>query len=124
MPTNPPYQPQDAKNIIYDGTALVADGNSTEIDLGVDGGCNDGELVFNITDRETGESVHLILQDYISGSFADTVYQLRGIAANGQYVFPVNNKVITGKKLRVKHDVTLPSGSDGIKIHAHFRPFN
>lgn len=117
------YQAQDIKNVLYDGSAVTADGNSSEIDFGVDGGCPDGELIFHITGRATGESVHLIPQDYVGGSFVDSPLQLRGIAADGDYVIPINNKVITGRKLRVKHDVTLPSGG-GLVIHGHFRPFN
>ena len=120
----PNYQANDIKNVLYDNmtTAITADGNSSEIDFGVAGGCPDGELVFSILDRTTGESVTLIVQDYLSGSFSSTPLRLHGIAANGVYVIPINNRVITGSKLRINHDVTLPSGSNGLKMHGHFRP--
>lgn len=120
------YQAQDINSVLYNAidTPLTADGNSSEIDFGVDGGCPDGELVFNLTDRETGESITFIVQDYISAAFADTVYQMRGIAADGVYVLPINNRMVTGSKLRIKHDITLSTTTkDGIKVHAHFRPF-
>lgn len=78
--------------------------------------------MFNVGDRETGESITFIVQDYVNGSFVDLPLQLVGIAADGVYYIPINNRVITGKKLQVKHDVTLATGTDGIKVHAHFRP--
>jgi hypothetical protein len=118
------YISQDVKNEIYTGAALVADGYSSEILFDVDGGCPDGELIFKMGDLETGESVTLTLYHYISGAYAALPHSLVGLAADGVYVMPINNKVVTGSKLKVHHDVTLPSGSDGITMHGHFRPFN
>lgn len=119
------YQARDINSVLYAKWAdpLVADGSSNEIKFGVPGGCPDSELVFNVGDLDTGESITFILEDNAGGSFADTPFQIRGLTAAGVYTMPINNRMIKGSSLRVKHDVTLPSGSDGVKVNAHVRPF-
>lgn len=117
-----PYQVQDIKDELYDGTALTEDGYSAEIDFGVDGGCPACEIVLNCGDRETGEAVTFTLYDYVSGSYVATDYVINNVDADKMYVWPIDNRVITGKKFKIAHDVTLSTGTDGITVHGHVRP--
>lgn len=117
------YNAQDINNVLYNAISvpITADGYSSEIDLGRDGGCPDAEIVFSITDIEAGESIFFTIYDYVDGNYAATAYRLYP-TADGVYVWPIDNRVITGSKFKLAHDITLSTTTeDGIKIHAHVR---
>lgn len=120
-----PYQQQDIINTLYNAidTPLTADGNSSASqDWNVDGGVPASEIVLNVSDIETGESIVFTIYDYISGSYVATPYKL-SVTADGLYVWPIDNRVVTGSKFRLAHDITLSTTTkDGIKVHAHVRP--
>lgn len=116
------YQEQDINGVLYDGDALTADGYSEIIDFSVAGGCPDAEIVLKTSDRETGESISFIVNNYNGSTYDALPTRLHGIAANGEYIIPIDNRIVTGSKMKVQHDVTLPTGSDGIKVWGHIRP--
>lgn len=118
------YTRVDSQSVFYDNftTPVTADGYSGEIDFGVLGGCPDGQVVLNVDDFATGESVTFTLYSYDGSSYVATPYKLSGVTATGVYTWNVSNEMVTGSKLKIAHDVTLNSGSDGLKIHGHFRP--
>jgi hypothetical protein len=118
------YQSQDALNVLYNAisTPLTADGSSSEVDFDVDGGCFPSEIVLSVSDIETGESIVFNINSYESGSFVDTAYKLH-VTEDGEYIWPIDNRVVPGSKLKLDHDITLDTSSlDGIKVHAHVRP--
>lgn len=118
------YNVQDINAVIYNAvsTPLTADGNSSTIDFKATGGCPEGsEIVLSVSDVEAGESVVFELHDNRGGSLAATGYKL-AVTANGTYYWPISNRQITGSQLRIAHDVTLASGTDGIKVHGTILP--
>lgn len=120
-----PYQQQDIINTLYNAVSvpLTADGNSsTSQDWSVAGGVPPSEIILDVDDIETGESIVFTLYDFISGSYVATPYKL-SITQDGVYVWPIDNRVITGNKFRIAHDITLSTTTkDGIKVHGHTRP--
>lgn len=121
MPT-PVYQQIDAKNTLYDNVTLTADGNSTALDFGIVGGCPEGEILIKTGDMEGTGTIDFYVQDY-NGSWADTHLVARLVAAsNGVYSIPVNNNIVKGSQLRIRHDITAGTDGDGIVVSAHLRP--
>ncbi len=124
MPT-PNYQRQDAVNVLYNSntTPITADGNSAEIDFSVIGGFMTSEVALRLADMEGTGTITFVIQDYINGSFVDTPYQfVLPATANGNYIWPIDNRMVTGTKFRLKHDITAGTDADGIQLHAHLRP--
>ncbi len=116
------YNAQDVNSVLYNSTTITADGSSSEVDFGVEGGCPASEIVLNVTDLDTGESIIFNINSKESGSFVDTPYKLH-ITENGLYVWPIDNRVCPGNILKLDHDITLATSElDGIIVHAHVRP--
>ncbi len=117
------FNVQDIKSVLYDNavTPLTTDGNSSVIDFGREGGCPASEIVLKISDVESGEILNFTIYSRVSGSFVATVFRAY-ITANGEYIWPVDNRVVPGDQLRLAHDLTLSAGTDGVKVHGHVRP--
>lgn len=117
------YIAQDIKNVLYDAITapLTADGNSTELDFDVLEGCPDSEIALNVVDIDTGESVEFALWQYDGSTWVDTGLK-QNVVADGEVIISLNNRMVTGSKLRLAHDLTLPTGSDGVNVHGHLRP--
>jgi hypothetical protein len=121
------YFRHDAQNVLYnnyDSSPLVADSYSSEIDFYRDGGCHSCEAVFNIGDIETGEAITFTAYSYsyATSTWSATAYKI-AVTENGEYVLPLDNRMIPGGKLKFAHDVVLDTDTlDGLKVHAHVRP--
>lgn len=112
----------DVLSTLYDGSAVTADGTSSVIDFNVAGGCPDGEVLLTVEGRATGESVVFIVQNWNGSTYVDSYLRTGSITANGDYVIPINNRVVTGSKFRIRHDVTMPTGGGSLNFRGHFQP--
>lgn len=120
------YFRHDAQNVLWNAidTPITADGYSSEVDFYRDGGCHPCEAVFNVSDIEAGESITFTLYSYsyASTSWSATAYKIAP-TVDGEYVLPLDNRMVPGGKLKFYADITLSTTTkDGIKVHAHIRP--